>query len=229
MKRATDEHEETEVDDQGTDGGADGFAATPLAAAGRRRQRYRRERSRRCAWRNAAGRTPVKLPVVCEQQERIFLSHPKSKSPRNPSKQRRISTPPHLVSLTRTSLDCDTLTKMLSSQAPNRALRLSLRARHFSTCRPLAAVSPYRSPTPATNPQKKVDKRTQSTAAAAQAAHTSPARAVPSPAFNRSAKDDVQPLQAFRQPEMDHSFTGMNGGQIFHEMMLRHDVKHVCE
>jgi acetolactate synthase-1/2/3 large subunit len=118
---------------------------------------------------------------------------------------------------------------MLSSQAPNRALRLSLRARHFSTCRPLAAVSPYRSPAPTANPQKKVDKREQSTAAAAQAAHTSPARAVPSPAFNRSAKEDVQPLQAFRQPEMDHSFVGMNGGQIFHEMMLRHDVKHVCE
>lgn len=40
---------------------------------------------------------------------------------------------------------------------------------------------------------------------------------------------DVQPLQPFRQPEMDHSFVGMKGGEIFHEMMLRHDVKHVCE
>jgi acetolactate synthase-1/2/3 large subunit len=27
---------------------------------------------------------------------------------------------------------------------------------------------------------------------------------------------------------MDHSFVGMTGGQIFHEMMLRHGVKHVC-
>jgi len=26
---------------------------------------------------------------------------------------------------------------------------------------------------------------------------------------------------------MDHSFVGMKGGEIFHEMMLRHDVKHV--
>ncbi|KAK6003722.1 hypothetical protein QM012_009493 [Aureobasidium pullulans] len=115
---------------------------------------------------------------------------------------------------------------MLSSQAPNRALRLSLRARHFSTSRPVAAVSPYRSSNPATKSQKKVEKREQSTAAA-QAAQSSPARSVPSPAFNRSVKEDVQPLQAFRQPEMDHSFVGMNGGQIFHEMMLRHGVKHV--
>jgi len=38
---------------------------------------------------------------------------------------------------------------------------------------------------------------------------------------------DVQPLQPFRQPEMDHSFVGMTGGEIFHEMMLRHGVKHV--
>jgi len=26
---------------------------------------------------------------------------------------------------------------------------------------------------------------------------------------------------------MDHSFIGMSGGQIFHEMMLRHNVKHI--
>ena len=38
----------------------------------------------------------------------------------------------------------------------------------------------------------------------------------------------MQPLQPFRQPEMDHSFVGMKGGEIFHEMMLRHGVKHIC-
>jgi hypothetical protein len=27
---------------------------------------------------------------------------------------------------------------------------------------------------------------------------------------------------------MDHSFVGMTGGQIFHEMMLRQGVKHIC-
>lgn len=64
------------------------------------------------------------------------------------------------------------------------------------------------------------------------AAQGAPARAVPSPAFNRQDAqryNDISPLQPFRQPEMDHSFVGMNGGQIFHEMMLRHGVKHVCE
>lgn len=29
------------------------------------------------------------------------------------------------------------------------------------------------------------------------------------------------------KPDHDHSFVGMSGGQIFHEMMLRHGVKHV--
>lgn len=38
----------------------------------------------------------------------------------------------------------------------------------------------------------------------------------------------MQPLTPFRQPEMDHSFVGMTGGEIFHEMMLRQGVKHVC-
>ena len=38
----------------------------------------------------------------------------------------------------------------------------------------------------------------------------------------------MQPLEKFRQPEMDHSFVGMTGGEIFHEMMLRHNVEHVC-
>lgn len=27
---------------------------------------------------------------------------------------------------------------------------------------------------------------------------------------------------------MDHSFVGMTGGEIFHEMMLRQGVKHIC-
>ncbi|KAG1451781.1 hypothetical protein G6F56_007994 [Rhizopus delemar] len=38
----------------------------------------------------------------------------------------------------------------------------------------------------------------------------------------------VQPLN--RKPlasEMDDSFVGMSGGEIFHEMMLRHNVEHV--
>lgn len=56
-------------------------------------------------------------------------------------------------------------------------------------------------------------------------------RPLPSPAFNRDEMRmrDVQPLQPFKQQEMDHSFVGMKGGEIFHEMMLRHNVKHVCK
>ncbi|KAI8357324.1 large subunit of biosynthetic type acetolactate synthase [Choanephora cucurbitarum] len=38
----------------------------------------------------------------------------------------------------------------------------------------------------------------------------------------------VQPLTKKATPvETDDSFVGMSGGEIFHEMMLRHDVKHV--
>jgi acetolactate synthase-1/2/3 large subunit len=52
---------------------------------------------------------------------------------------------------------------------------------------------------------------------------------VPSPAFNRddARLDRLQPL-ARGEPTLDHSFVGMNGGQIFHEMMLRHGVEHIC-
>jgi acetolactate synthase-1/2/3 large subunit len=38
----------------------------------------------------------------------------------------------------------------------------------------------------------------------------------------------VQPLRTAKAPEMDHSFVGMKGGEIFHEMMLRQGVKHIC-
>ena len=111
----------------------------------------------------------------------------------------------------------------MPAQASRRALQAIPKARRFSTSRPVAAVSPYRSTT--SRNVKDTPKREQSTAAAAA---TSPQRAVPSPAFNRHEKrDDVQPLQPFRQPEMDHSFVGMKGGEIFHEMMLRQGVKHV--
>ncbi|KAI8344121.1 large subunit of biosynthetic type acetolactate synthase [Chlamydoabsidia padenii] len=38
----------------------------------------------------------------------------------------------------------------------------------------------------------------------------------------------VQPLiKKTVEPQMDNSFVGKSGGEIFHEMMLRHDVKHV--
>lgn len=38
----------------------------------------------------------------------------------------------------------------------------------------------------------------------------------------------VQPLsKKSSEPQMDNSFVGKSGGEIFHEMMLRHDVKHI--
>ncbi|GAB7339544.1 hypothetical protein MBLNU457_6154t2 [Dothideomycetes sp. NU457] len=112
----------------------------------------------------------------------------------------------------------------MPAQASRRALQAIPKARRFSTSRPVAAVSPYRQSQPSTT-SRDTPKRDASTASAAA---TSPARAVPSPAFNRQeSRNDPQPLQPFRQPEMDHSFVGMKGGEIFHEMMLRQGVKHV--
>lgn len=38
----------------------------------------------------------------------------------------------------------------------------------------------------------------------------------------------MQPLQNVQPPAMDESFIGCSGGEVFHEMMLRHGVKHIC-
>ncbi|KAI9892402.1 MAG: Acetolactate synthase, mitochondrial [Vezdaea aestivalis] len=69
------------------------------------------------------------------------------------------------------------------------------------------------------------ERRDQSTAAATSKTE----RAIPSPAFNREtdSKNVVQPLRNPKQPEMDDSFVGLSGGEIFHEMMLRQGVKHI--
>ncbi|KAL1311390.1 hypothetical protein AAFC00_001557 [Neodothiora populina] len=104
---------------------------------------------------------------------------------------------------------------MMHSQAPKRAIQCASRVRRFTTSARVASVSPY-----------KATKRDQSTTTAAAAA----TRATPSPAFNRqdtTSYKDVQPLSSHKAPEMDHSFIGMKGGEIFHEMMLRQGVKHV--
>ncbi|KAI9815328.1 MAG: Acetolactate synthase, mitochondrial [Pycnora praestabilis] len=96
----------------------------------------------------------------------------------------------------------------------------------FSTSPASAAISPYKKAAQASKVHNASDttRREQSTAAAA----ASEVRAVPSPAFNQeSRRNDVQPLQNARQPEMDDSFVGLSGGEIFHEMMLRQGVKHV--
>ncbi|PWN27304.1 acetolactate synthase [Jaminaea rosea] len=67
--------------------------------------------------------------------------------------------------------------------------------------------------------------RTQAAAAAAQ---QTVARPEPSPAFQQSpASAGATQLQRDADTALDSSFVGMSGGRIFHEMMLRHNVKHI--
>jgi acetolactate synthase-1/2/3 large subunit len=108
-------------------------------------------------------------------------------------------------------------------QSRTKAIQALRSPRCFSTSAARAAASPYRAAqTAAASPKVAEAKRTQSTAAAAQA----DPRARPSPAFNREDYH-VQPLRR-QQQEMDHSLVGLKGGEIFHEMMMRHGVKHIC-
>merc|ERR1712169_154111 len=54
------------------------------------------------------------------------------------------------------------------------------------------------------------------------------ARPLPSPAFNNDfRRNEPSPLVNRQQPELDESFIGKTGGEIFHEMMLRQGVKHI--
>ncbi|KAM3075992.1 Acetolactate synthase, mitochondrial [Clarireedia jacksonii] len=72
--------------------------------------------------------------------------------------------------------------------------------------------------------------RSQATAATSPSAATQ-TRESPSPAFNSSTarRDEGKELvgQGSKYREMDESFIGMSGGEIFHEMMLRQGVKHM--
>jgi len=74
---------------------------------------------------------------------------------------------------------------------------------------------------------------TRSQATVATASAPSPAtktRENPAPTFNATTKKEnpLQPAQNARsQTEMDESFIGKTGGEIFHEMMLRQGVKHI--
>ena len=112
-------------------------------------------------------------------------------------------------------------------QSRHRAIAALKGARVFSTTARVAHSPLVRPAAAATTKTTAEDaKRTQSTAAAAQS--QAQPRARPSPAFNREDYSSVSPLRPYRAPEMDHSFVGMTGGQIFHEMMLRQGVKHIC-
>lgn len=119
---------------------------------------------------------------------------------------------------------------MLRSQPARNVARVALRQ---SKC-----ASRQLSGSPAPAGITMVDKgaaaiRNQAAAAAASATATSPAtrtRETPAPAFNsaKPKRHGSNPLQhGQQQPEMDESFIGKSGGEIFHEMMLRQGVKHV--
>ncbi|KAI9710025.1 MAG: Acetolactate synthase, mitochondrial [Chrysothrix sp. TS-e1954] len=104
----------------------------------------------------------------------------------------------------------------------------SSRSLSLSTTKP--AKSPHKRPSllpqPATRSVENAG-RGQSTAAAPATVPQS--RPAPSPAFNRDTarRNEPSPLQPYKPQEMDHTFVGMTGGEIFHEMMLRQQVKHV--
>jgi len=116
--------------------------------------------------------------------------------------------------------------KMFKARDTKRAIQTLKHSRTFSSTPARPAISPYRRTTQAapTKALKDSSKRPQSTAAAA----TQEPRSRSAPTFNRDDWNDMQPLKPYRQPEMDHSFVGMKGGEIFHEMMLRQGVKHIC-
>ncbi|KAF3937983.1 Alpha-peptide [Dactylella cylindrospora] len=93
-------------------------------------------------------------------------------------------------------------------------------ARPLHTTTPAAALSPYRT----LRNVKSEQSRNQTTSTAASA------RPIPSPAFQQDVPakaDQIHPLQNQQAPEVDDSMIGLTGGEIFHEMMLRHGVKHI--
>ncbi|KAL1989400.1 hypothetical protein VTN96DRAFT_162 [Rasamsonia emersonii] len=101
--------------------------------------------------------------------------------------------------------------------------QLAFGRRHFSACLVARAVSPHRSSVQRASAVETA-KRGQSTATAAAPG----ARPVPSSSFNQdSQRNNVSPLENRNLPELDDSFVGLSGGEIFYEMMLRLGVKHI--
>lgn len=173
---------------------------------------------------NADHRPPIqqRFPFVTQAHHFASLIFP------NPS------TPPSLLPHTPQSRLIDlavNIAAMLHTTAARRAVQTLPAARRFSSTPTCAAVSPYRksAPSHSQSPSKRNVSDTAKRPAQAATA-TSTQRPMPSPSFQRDEARlrDIQPLQPFRQPEMDHSLVGMTGGQIFHEMMLRQGVKKIC-
>ena len=115
--------------------------------------------------------------------------------------------------------------KMLPMRPGTSAIRsLSKRrpscSQPFSSTAPTAAL-PKRSQKTTSEPTKR-----PATTAAAPAPQSRP---IPSPAFNQDFRNAPSPLVNQQMPELDDSFVGLSGGEIFHEMMLRQGVKHICK
>ncbi|KAI9841580.1 MAG: Acetolactate synthase, mitochondrial [Thelocarpon superellum] len=120
---------------------------------------------------------------------------------------------------------------MLRLQCAPRAVRGALQRspptlQSFSCSPASSAISPHRRIKPAApKPNLPENVRREQSTVTAPAPQRRP---VPSPSFHQDARrDEVQPLQQSRMPEMDESFVGLSGGEIFHEMMLRQGVRHI--
>ncbi|KAI0854419.1 acetolactate synthase mitochondrial precursor [Daldinia vernicosa] len=112
---------------------------------------------------------------------------------------------------------------MLRSRQAGQALKAlaqtSRQQRRFLTTSSISSVVPTKKNAP-------TGVRSQATSAQSSAQ----VRPTPASSFNTTDTKDrnyVQPLVNPRAPEMDESFIGKTGGEIFHEMMLRRGVKHI--
>ncbi|KAJ4418083.1 Acetolactate synthase, mitochondrial [Neurospora sp. IMI 360204] len=106
---------------------------------------------------------------------------------------------------------------MLRSRQAARALKALTEAQQISQRTTLSASQ--RAAVLFSN--RSVQTRHQSTAAAEASRPTPSQNFQPEP-----TPSNVQPLVG-RKTDMDESFIGKTGGEIFHEMMLRHGVKHI--
>ncbi|KAK2459432.1 hypothetical protein APHAL10511_008543 [Amanita phalloides] len=68
-----------------------------------------------------------------------------------------------------------------------------------------------------------ISRSTAANASVAPAVRTKPSHPFPPPVSLPSSPN----LTVLEHGPLDYSFVGLSGGQIFHEMMLRHDVKHI--
>ncbi|KIL67019.1 hypothetical protein M378DRAFT_191748 [Amanita muscaria Koide BX008] len=125
------------------------------------------------------------------------------------------------------------------------ATRLRTKAASSTSCFFIRSVSSSSSVSAPSNPsyldaksRVREHARNLSRSTSANASVAPPVRANPSPGFQQvpppspSISDPHHHHPHPNQPHhhhgpLDHSFVGLSGGQIFHEMMLRHDVKHI--